>query len=490
MVKCEMKALACPASLGIGPYESYVAEGIYCYPVKYCSPNHGEFVEEIKNIVEHEYTQCSLDGRMICKNLKNNTVTLLSEDGARVIYELDGLNTFKDINFYGKYFIYKKAKERVRKRRIIFRNMENGKETVIETNVDIFQSQFKWDNVVLCLVSSRSDDSGFSYIGFDLESLSVVWEIPEISYKNPILLRRPNISAGKLSSYQAVFILVGTLKSGESSVLDLVDPASGSIIARYELDSIVDKILVNEWLVVTTLRGWNVINLSNLEIQSYPVEWETDIATRPLIIDDRLYLLTTRYSVNRRVFILVYNWKTGHRVAHVELPGLVFFGSTQLFQYGDYLAANFKPDVAHSEFDPYYNYLMLVTPEELLSDGFSIELENVEQFTEIAVQEGDERHYRIAVDAPEGFFHFFRFMDIGVNKCANVRSLSKLDDEKPYDPDFNGLIIMDCTNIDLNDKEMDAMKFDANRIEEECKRLDKVDAVRRKPIRVVCEFKE
>lgn len=485
-----MKVLSFPTSIYISPYESPIADSILCYPLKWTA--HLDSIE--RKIVDEKselaISKYALDGKIIFKSDDNDKIQVYSEDGTSLIYEIGERSNYANENFYEDNFIYKSRREKSRARRYVFRNIKTGEEKKIQKNFTLFLKEFIWNSYALATVVSTEYDNEIAFASLDLGSLDVGWEIPGITYKEPLFLIQKDIPTGKLSEFGDILVAVSIVSFEQQVGLDFLNPKDGSIINRFDIKNVVGKVRVGEALVVTTLRGWSVINLSSLEIQSHSVEWETDICTRPLVIGDKLYFLTTRYSVNRRVFVLVYDWKSGLKIAHIELPGIVFFGNTQLFQYGNYLAAKFLPDVALSKFDPYYNYLMLVTPEELLNENFTIELEDVDQFTENATQEGDERHYRISVEEPEDFFHFFRFMEIGTTKCANVRSLSKLNDEKPYDPDFNGLIIMDCTNIDLNDKEMDALKFAANRIEEDCKRLDKVDAVRRKPIRVVCEFKE
>ena len=187
-----------------------------------------------------------------------------------------------------------------------------------------------------------------------------------------------------------------------------------------------------------------------------------------------LYLQDIRSGeiVGRWAWPSTYDWA---RASHVEPVGEGYYGI--LLRNGD-----------ENKSWSYWRYFVF-KPEELLEAEPEVEYEPL---MVSFVQETDEHGYnRYRVSMPddcEDLVTYFWQMEVGAHSCADIHGFSGLVEDKPFDEDFAGEIILDCRNIPFErDKEsLGAALVESGR--SFCNQYKILDAVDHEPIRFRCEF--
>jgi hypothetical protein len=176
--------------------------------------------------------------------------------------------------------------------------------------------------------------------------------------------------------------------------------------------------------------------------------------------------------VGRWAWPSTYDWA---RASHVEPIGEGYYGI---------LLRNGEENKGWS----YWRYFVF-KPEELLETEPEVECEPLMvSFSRETDDNGDNR-YRVSMpDDCEDLVTYIWQMEVGAHSCADIQGFSGLVEDKPFDEDFAGEIILDCRNIPFDgDKEsLGAALVESGR--SFCSQYKILDAIDHEPIRFRCEF--
>ncbi|PAV24649.1 hypothetical protein CF392_15135 [Tamilnaduibacter salinus] len=135
----------------------------------------------------------------------------------------------------------------------------------------------------------------------------------------------------------------------------------------------------------------------------------------------------------------------------------------------------------------YWRYFIF-KPEELLQQEVKEEIEPLLVSFQAEKDDNGDNRYRVTMPDCDDPVTYIWQMQIGAQSCGAVHAFSGMQEDKPFDPDFAGEIILDCRNMHFDLDNQSLMAKVVESIEEDAERMEVLDPIDHEPIRVRCEF--
>lgn len=154
-------------------------------------------------------------------------------------------------------------------------------------------------------------------------------------------------------------------------------------------------------------------------------------------------------------FIGAIDIDTGKRISQIDLPNICF---PQTPNFAVHNGTYFASGIARTPWPASYWQMVLWDKEDFFNPNPEVYEEPLMGSWDKVIEE-EQSTYRVYVDKLcENFFQLHRQLSVTLHQCGAIHGFHKNSEGKERDPNFNGRIICDVSNHELNDQEKLAIK--------------------------------
>lgn len=374
---------------------------------------------------------------------------------------------YATIKVHADRLIYSLRKEKTTERRTRIKDVESDNEIILDRD---YGSAICGVGSIVLMNSIKAKE----YVAIDLNAGKVVWSAS----------RFPPPDWGLFIKPYGMFARVYINASKESWFL-LTQIETGHVVLEFQLgaQAIPDPLLFkDDLLYVHTMESVVIVSMDSLNVRTVPIKREGRYRSKS-IQGERLYLAGDPLSKDNVARLATYDLGTGNKLSEYVFPEYINYSAPA--PLGDYLVMEFinRDEMPHWT----YRRLLILKPEELDVQTSPIEKQPILVQFQRELIDDDESRYRVVMPPCDHFETFLWQMELGAHSCATINAINLNDEDKPFDEDFAGLIIMDCRNRKLDKPQKDRLRAAAKAVAET---LDQVyvDAIKQKRIKIKCEF--